>query len=70
MSTWGPILLAVPSASSAIYTYQHGPDGGVPLVLLHCFWATSAMWVDHVSVGPSNTGCLAITPVWRTRIEP
>ncbi|WP_123025336.1 alpha/beta fold hydrolase [Mycolicibacterium stellerae] len=28
--------------------YQHGPDGGVPLVLLHCFWATSAMWAEHI----------------------
>ena len=28
--------------------YQHGPDGGVPRVLLHCFWATSAMWAEHI----------------------
>jgi pimeloyl-ACP methyl ester carboxylesterase len=31
-----------------VRVYQHGPDGGVPLVLLHCFWATSAMWAEHV----------------------
>lgn len=29
--------------------YQHGPDGGIPIVLLHCFWATSAMWADYVA---------------------
>ncbi|HET6733709.1 alpha/beta fold hydrolase [Mycobacterium sp.] len=31
-----------------VRVYQHGPDGGVPLVLLHCFWATSAMWAEHI----------------------
>lgn len=31
-----------------VRAYQHGPDGGVPLVLLNCFWATSAMWAEHV----------------------
>lgn len=48
-------LSPVPSAVHDVQTgfgvvraYQDGPDGGVPLVLLHCFWATSAMWADHV----------------------
>lgn len=31
-----------------VRVYQHGPDGGVPLVLLHCFWATSAVWAEHI----------------------
>jgi pimeloyl-ACP methyl ester carboxylesterase len=31
-----------------VRVYQHGFDGGVPLVLLPCFWATSAVWADHI----------------------
>jgi len=53
-------LTPLPSATHDVQTefgvvrvYQHGPDGGVPLVLLHCFWATSAMWAEHI---PALTG--------------
>jgi len=38
----------VPTEFGVVRVYQHGPDGGVPLVLLHCFWATSAMWAEHI----------------------
>lgn len=38
----------VPTESCAVRVYQHGSDGGIPVVLLHCFWATSAMWAEHV----------------------
>jgi pimeloyl-ACP methyl ester carboxylesterase len=48
-------LTPLPSATHDVETefgvvrvYQDGPDGGVPLVLLHCFWATSAMWAEHI----------------------
>ncbi|XTP34749.1 alpha/beta fold hydrolase [Mycobacterium sp. TJFP1] len=39
----------VPTEFGVVRVYQHGPDGGIPMVLLHCFWATSAMWAEHVS---------------------
>lgn len=29
--------------------YRHGPDRGSPIVLLHAFWATSAMWAPNVA---------------------
>jgi pimeloyl-ACP methyl ester carboxylesterase len=38
----------VQTTFGVVRVYQHGPDGGVPLVLLHCFWATSAMLVEHI----------------------
>lgn len=38
----------VPTEFGVVRAYQHGPDAGVPLVLLHCFWATSAMWAEHI----------------------
>jgi hypothetical protein len=28
--------------------YRHGPEGGSPIVLLHAFWATAAMWAPNV----------------------
>lgn len=31
-----------------VRVYQHGSEGGIPVVLLHCFWATSAMWAEYV----------------------
>ncbi len=31
-----------------VRVYQHGPDSGTPVVLLHCFWATSGMWAQHI----------------------
>jgi pimeloyl-ACP methyl ester carboxylesterase len=33
----------------AVRVYQHGPDGGVPVVLLHGFFFTSAMWANQVA---------------------
>jgi pimeloyl-ACP methyl ester carboxylesterase len=38
----------VPTEFGVVRVYQHGPAGGIPVVLLHCFWATSAMWAEHV----------------------
>lgn len=38
----------VPTEFGVVRVYQHGPGGGIPVVLLHCFWATSAMWAEHV----------------------
>lgn len=38
----------VPTEFGVVRVYQHGSDGGIPVVLLHCFWATSAMWAEHV----------------------
>jgi pimeloyl-ACP methyl ester carboxylesterase len=32
-----------------VRVYQHGPDGGVPVVLLHGLYLTSAMWANQVS---------------------
>lgn len=29
--------------------YRYGPDHGPPIVLLHAFWATSAMWAPNVA---------------------
>lgn len=29
--------------------YRHGPEDGSPIVLLHAFWATAAMWAPNVS---------------------
>ena len=39
----------VPTEFGVVRVYQHGSDGGTPVVLLHCFWATSAMWAEYVS---------------------
>lgn len=38
----------VPTDFGVVRVYQHGSDGGLPMVLLHCFWATSAMWAEHL----------------------
>lgn len=43
-----------------VRVYQHGPAGGVPLVALHCFWATSAMWAEHI---PALTGDFTVYTV-------
>ena len=39
----------LPTQFGVVRAYQHGPDGGIPMVLLHCFWGTSAMWADHLA---------------------
>lgn len=33
----------------AVRVYQHGPAGGVPIVLLHGYFLTSAMWAHQVA---------------------
>jgi pimeloyl-ACP methyl ester carboxylesterase len=43
------VIRDLPTEFGVVRVYQHGPDGGIPVVLLHCFWATSAMWADHVA---------------------
>ncbi|MGW0160217.1 alpha/beta fold hydrolase [Mycobacterium sp. NPDC003323] len=32
-----------------VRVYQHGPDGGVPVVLIHGFFLTSAMWWGQIA---------------------
>ena len=39
----------VPTKFGAVRVYQHGPDRGVPVVLIHGFFLTSAMWWDQVA---------------------
>jgi pimeloyl-ACP methyl ester carboxylesterase len=43
------VIHDLPTDFGVVRAYQHGPDGGMPVVLLHCFWATSAMWADHMA---------------------
>jgi pimeloyl-ACP methyl ester carboxylesterase len=38
----------VPTKFGAVRLYQHGPDRGVPVVLIHGFFLTSAMWWGQV----------------------
>jgi pimeloyl-ACP methyl ester carboxylesterase len=38
----------VPTEFGTVRAYQHGPAGGKPIVLVHCFYASSAMWADQV----------------------
>ena len=44
----------VPTKFGTVRVYQHGPDGGVPVVLIHGFFLTSAMWWDQVAGLTSN----------------
>ncbi|WP_319450016.1 MULTISPECIES: alpha/beta hydrolase [unclassified Mycobacterium] len=39
----------VPTKFGTVRVYQHGPDGGVPVVLIHGFFLTSAMWWNQVA---------------------
>jgi len=39
----------VPTSCGTVRVYQHGPDGGVPVVLIHGFFLTSAMWWHQVA---------------------
>ncbi len=39
----------VPTEFGTVRVYQHGPDAGVPVVLIHGFFLTSAMWWDQVA---------------------
>lgn len=38
----------VPTKFGTVRVYQHGPNSGVPIVLIHGFFLTSAMWWDQV----------------------
>lgn len=39
----------VPTEFGSFRVYQHGPDHGVPVVLIHGFFLTSAMWWAQVA---------------------
>lgn len=39
----------VPTGFGTVRVYQHGPGGGVPVVLIHGFFLTSAMWWGQIS---------------------
>ncbi|BBY55787.1 alpha/beta hydrolase [Mycobacterium koreense] len=39
----------VPTEFGAARVYQHGPNGGVPIVLIHGYFLTSAMWWPQVA---------------------
>ncbi|MDH6194095.1 pimeloyl-ACP methyl ester carboxylesterase [Mycobacterium frederiksbergense] len=43
------VELDVPTDFGDVRVYQHGPDGGTPLVLIHGFFLTSAMWWEQVA---------------------
>ena len=38
----------VPTGFGTIRVYQHGPDRGVPIVLIHGFFLTSGMWWQQI----------------------
>jgi pimeloyl-ACP methyl ester carboxylesterase len=39
----------VPTKFGNVRVYQHGPDRGMPVVLIHGFFLTSAMWWEQVA---------------------
>ncbi len=39
----------VPTKFGSVRVYQYGPTSGVPVVLLHGFFLTSAMWVNQLA---------------------
>src|SRR5689334_15254289 len=39
----------VPTEFGTVRVYQHGCDRGIPLVLIHGFFLTSAMWWEQVT---------------------
>lgn len=42
------VVLDVPTEFGIVRVYQHGPSGGVPVVLVHGFYLTSAMWCEQI----------------------
>lgn len=48
------VIHDVPTKFGTVRVYQHGPDHGVPVVLIHGFFLTSAMWWDQVAGLTSN----------------
>ncbi len=49
MSPSADVIHDVPTEFGAVRVYQHGRAGGVPIVLLHGFFLTSAMWANQVA---------------------
>ncbi len=43
------VLRDVPTEFGTVRVYQRGPDGGVPVVLIHGIFRTSAMWWEQVA---------------------
>lgn len=39
----------VPTPFGTVRVYQHGPDGGVPVLLVHGFYLSSAMWWEQTA---------------------
>jgi pimeloyl-ACP methyl ester carboxylesterase len=42
------VVHEVPTEFGTVRAYQHGPACGKPIVLVHCFYASSAMWAGQV----------------------
>ena len=57
LSPVADVVHDVPTTFGTIRVYQHGPDRGVPIVLLHGFYLTSAMWWNQVTGEPSRVSC-------------
>lgn len=49
MSPRADVVHDVSTEFGDVRVYQHGPDDGVPLVLIHGFFLTSAMWWRQVA---------------------
>lgn len=43
------VMHDIPTKFGPVRVYQHGPTGGVPVVLVHGFFLTSAMWASQVT---------------------
>ncbi|MED5814622.1 alpha/beta hydrolase [Mycolicibacterium sp. 050232] len=43
------VELDVPTDFGDVRVYQHGPEGGTPVVLIHGFFLTSAMWWEQIT---------------------
>ncbi|MGE2724825.1 alpha/beta fold hydrolase [Mycolicibacterium pulveris] len=49
LSSTPTVVHDVPTGFGTVRVYQHGPSDGVPLVLVHGFFLTSAMWWEQVA---------------------
>ena len=43
------VMHDVPTKFGTVRVYQHGPDRGTPVLLIHGFFLTSAMWWEQVA---------------------